>query len=362
MATGLLIRDFFKEYRELRYTGSGSIRLTEIEHNAYRNALTLEITHIDAPRYENLKTLPNNSHFGYATFFKGSTVSDSIAIKYPKFRIFDIRNDGVWQYHQHSESMQLLSVVATEAAKGAANGVIESLGEVGANVLCFLIRLEDALPGGLSAPQWVVDVLGCDPVPPDGAAFGERYRAFPVASPFPDVVKFKADVPVSFLFRLESWYLVNPSVYIVDNPTDTGDATEGEDEYPDPDSGDGDGDGSEFPVPDLPDGDNDPRDYGGGQTLPPGVEIEFTVAPILNGQTCENFPESISNFRADSDTRGFQFPLELVPSSNTIFVCGQSRPQGFVIRDAKGDIFLVADSETQVLNSGATIKNVRVVN
>ena len=81
LATGLLIRDFFKDYRELRYSNSGSIGFSEVEKNAYRLALTLEVTHIDAPRYGSRKTLPENTHYGYCTLFRGSTVTDTVPIK-----------------------------------------------------------------------------------------------------------------------------------------------------------------------------------------------------------------------------------------------------------------------------------------
>ena len=55
--------------------------------------------------------------------------------------------------------------------------------------------------------------------------------------------------------------MVNPTVYITSNPTDTGDETEGEDEYPAPEAGDGGGAGEEFPPSSPRDNDNDPRDY-----------------------------------------------------------------------------------------------------
>lgn len=264
MATGLLIRDFFKEYRELRYSNSGSIELSEIEHNAYRASLTLEITHIDAPRYGSLKTLPENTHYGYVTLFRGSTVTDTIAIKYPKFRVFDINNQGIWNYHQSTESLQLNAGVAVTASNASSSGILGKLGDLVTGTICFLVGIETASTGGGPAGDFTLDFFDCSE--PDGGTrdITKRYRGYPVATPFPDIVKFKADVPCSFLFRFETWYLVNPAVYIVDNPTDTSDETDGEDEYPVPEQGDGDGDGSEFPDSDpIPDG-ADPRDFSGG--------------------------------------------------------------------------------------------------
>ena len=87
MTSGLNVRDFFKEYRELRYENSGSIGFTDVEKNAYRLSLTLEVTHVDAPRYSSLKTLPENTHYGYVTLFRGSTVTETIPIKYPKLQV-----------------------------------------------------------------------------------------------------------------------------------------------------------------------------------------------------------------------------------------------------------------------------------
>lgn len=239
MATGLLIRDFFKEYRDLRYSNSGSIGFSEIEKNAYRLALTLEVTHIDAPQYINVKTLPPNSHFGYVTLFRGSTVVDSISIKFSKFRVFDIVNHGIWAYHELTESKQLQS---SEVAESVAYGT-DVVGLVFDWVLDSVTNAWEFAFGG------------------NEGGSGQSYRAYPVASPFPDVAKFRADIPCSFLWRLEAWYLVNPIIYITDNPTDTGDETEGEDEYPMPEPGDGNGDGEEFPDSDPIEPGRDPRDF-----------------------------------------------------------------------------------------------------
>lgn len=300
MSTGLLIRDFNKDYRELRYANSGSIRFSEIEHNAYRLALTLEITHIDAPRYGNKKTLPDNTHYGYCTLFKGSTVTASISIKYPKFRVFDIINNGIWQYHQHTESLQLLAGGVQELVNEQSSYFVATPGFVTFDT-CKTLRFLFP-PGADPVADLVLRLADCgDALAGDGERdLATGYRAFPIASPFPDIVKFKADIPLSFLWRLEMWYLLNPAVYIADNPTDTGDETEDEDEYPDPDQGDGDGDGDEFPDSDLPDPDSDPRDFSdpaGGDPDAPGVTniIGYFVAyanPVSSTNTV-SFTSSI---------------------------------------------------------------------
>lgn len=244
-------------------------------------ALTLEITHIDAPRYENNKTLPNNTHYGYVTTFKGSTVVDSIAIKYPKFRVFDIINNGIWNYHQATESMQLLAGSLQQMVNEQSSFFVATPGFIVGDT-CRTLRFLFP-PGADPVADLVLTITGCGE--PTSSA-GERelstqYRGFPVASPFPDVVKFLSDVPVSFLWRLELFYLVNPAVYILDNPTDTGDQTEGENEYPEPD-----GDGP-FPPSSPGDPGSDPRDYvgGDGAEYPPGtrLRVSYTKFPYLLG-------------------------------------------------------------------------------
>lgn len=242
--------------------------MSSIEHNAYRLSLTLEITHIDAPRYGSKKTLPDNTHYGYVTLFRGSTVTDTVAIKYPKFRVFDIINHGMWNYHQHTESLQLLAGGFQSLINEQSSYFVAVPGFVTFDT-CRTLRFLFP-PGADPVADLILRLTGCDdPLAGDGERdLSEGYRGFPVATPFPDIAKFKADAPVSFLWRLESWYLVNPAVYIADNPTDTGDETEGEDEYPDPEQGDGNGDGDEFPTPSPPDPNRPIEDYTGGVPVP----------------------------------------------------------------------------------------------
>jgi hypothetical protein len=244
-------------------------------------ALTLEITHINAPRYGNNKTLPMNTHYGYVTLFKGSTVTGSLAIKYPKFRVFDIVNQGIWEYHQATETLVSSVSVTAENVVQVANAIIDRADEGwGTEDICKVLRFVDDEQGFLDS--LLFSVLDCDEQPPQPSAKElNQYRAFPIASPFPDVVKFLSDVPLSFLWRLELFYLVNPAVYIFDNPTDTGDQTEGEEEYPEPDGE------SPFPPSSPGDPDSDPRDYIGGDGVdyPPGtrLRVSYTKFPYLFG-------------------------------------------------------------------------------
>jgi len=280
MATGLGVRDFFKEYREERYSNSGAIRLTEIEHNAYVNRLTVEITHFDAPRAINYKTLPENTHWGYLTGFKGSSVITNTPVKFVKQRVFDLTNNAIWQYHQHKECVDVITG-AVQSYGNLALGELSDLGD-GVGVVGIFINAIEGLED-LTAPafSWLYEQVTGNESPEDVPT--KAYTPYPIASPFPDVFKFKSDIPVSFLFRLESWYLVNPLVYIVANPTDTGDETAGENEYPEPQPGDGDGDSQEFPQSSPNDPRNDERD-GGQRPAPELIEgVVYTWDAVVTG-------------------------------------------------------------------------------
>ena len=342
MNTGLLVRDFYKTERELRYSNSGSIGFTEIEKNAYRLSLTLEITNLDGPRYGSKKTLPDNSHYGYCTLFRGSTVTETLPVKYPKIRIFDIINQGIWNYHQATESLQLLSAVTVESGKEVATNLVQRLGNNASEIICFLIELNEGLEGSETAP-WILELLGCD----DSGVNVEkridrRYRGFPIASPFPDIAKFKGDVPLSYLWRLEAWYLVNPAVYVVDNPTDTGDQTDGEDEAPVPDSGDGDGDGSEFPAPSPPGPGRDPRDFGGpGAIEPPPTTVYSWFgtgdATILGGSGFQETAPVQVTFTYELN--GAPFTAENGPNF-LVNASGGAYYNGIVIKDRFGQLVI----------------------
>ena len=286
--TGLLIRDFEKRYREVRYETEGSIRLSEIEHNAYLNRLTLEVTHFNAYRAISFKTNPDSTHWGYLTSFKGTAVSENIPIKFARQRVFERINQGIWNYHQATEYVRLTKAFA----ESGANSILQSelLEGVQTKAVDFYLRLIANLPEQIEEDlQWILSFT-YRPDPPDSTE-NQDYTAFPLASPFPDVWKFKADVPVSFIFRLESWYLVNPAVYILSNPSDTSDETEDEDEYPSPTPTPEGSPNNQFPPSSEPDPNSDPRDFTDeevGNPNAPGVTAVrvFCVAyPDPNGST-----------------------------------------------------------------------------
>lgn len=259
MPTGLLIRELHRTYRELRFSNSGSIALTEIEHNAYSHRLTVEITHYDAPRAINEKTLPTNTHWGYLTSFKGSSVLSSQAVKFAKQRVYQAINTEIWAYHQATESLSLSTAVTESGINALISGGV--LGEAVDALVRLFVKAKDGLGDAVdNAANWLV---GSRPFESgEGDDPTTLYTAFPIVSPFPDIFKFKSDIPVSFLFRLESFYLVNPAVYILANPSETGDETEDEDEYPTPEAGDGNGEGNDFPPSDPNPEGSDPRDFG----------------------------------------------------------------------------------------------------
>lgn len=300
MPTGLSIRDFTKVYRELRYSNQGSIRLSEIEHNAYLNRLTVEITHYDAYRSINYKTLPDNTHWGYLTSFKGSSVTNNLAVKFAKQRVFEHINQGIWEYHQSTENLNLSNATTQSGVNALISGGV--LGEATDALVRLFLEAKDAVGESFSnAAAWLVgyEQLGeNDPSEPDYS-----YTAFPIASPYPDVFKFLADVPCSFLFRLESWYLVNPVVYAVSNPTDTSDETEDESEYPTPDAGDGSGEGANFPPSSAPGSGSDPRDFEEDVGLPGTGVWTFTISfsDPGNNAFCNNIPASFAQLRGFPD-------------------------------------------------------------
>lgn len=299
MTNSLIVRDFFKEYREVRYSDSGSIRLTEIEHNAYLNRLTLEVTHYDAQRAQNVKTLPENTHWGYLTALKGSSVASNTAIKFVKQRAYEHINQAIWDYHQSIENINILSSFDLEIAQI----VVAKLLDEGVPIPGFekfVVLNEAAEDNDLPVLEWLVGIE--DSGSSDFPEETDPYTAYPIASPYPDVFKFKSDIPCSFLLRLESWYLVNPAVYIVANPTDSSDATEGEDEYPTPEPGDGSGGGEEFPPSSGPDPDSDPRDFDDSLADGSGVwnvQVEFNNPG--NNAFCDAVPNATIRLRGFPD-------------------------------------------------------------
>ena len=300
MATGLNIRDFTKVYRESQYTNQGRLVLSEIEHNAYLNRLTIEITNYDANRSTNFKSLPESTHWGYLTTFKGSSVVDKIPVKFSKQRVYECINSGLWNYHQATEQVNLNNTIQVAIANEVIGTLIDqSIPFPGIETLLKLVEsFED---NAATVLKWLFSIKSVnDADEPDERA---SYTGFPLASPYPDIFKFLSDIPLSFKFRLESWYLVNPAVYITANPTDTSDKTEDEDQYPVPNPGNGDGDGSEFPPAGAPADGADPRDFGEDEDLPGTGVWTFVVSYSNPGNNafCNNLPPATLALRGFPD-------------------------------------------------------------
>lgn len=360
MTNSLIVRDFTKVYRELRFQNEGSFRLSEIEHNAYLNRLTLEVTHYDAYRSVSYKTNPDNTHWGYCTTFKGSSVSQNIPVKFAKQRVFECINQGIWAYHQETENVRLTK----SFTESTANSILQSdlLSETQKTIVDFYLDLIGNLPDQIDEDlQWILSfTYRPDPPPQSG---NKSYTAFPLASPFPDIFKFKGDVPLSFLFRLESWYLVNPAVYIVANPTDTGDATEDEEEYPEPvgptgEGGNVPGSGSvPFPTPDLPQEGNDPRDYGNfGVDVPVLIEITYTV----NAWQAGCVPYTDVRKIVLPYERSLAYSLDKISTTNTSTCQANPAPVGLRLIHPQGGITVLEGAGTE-MRGASTIDGFKIV-
>lgn len=335
MPTGLNIRDFSKVYRELRYANQGSIRLSEIEHNAYLNRLTVEITHYDAYRSINYKTSPDNTHWGYLTSFKGTAVVENLPVKFVKQRVFELVNQGIWEYHQNNENFRLNNAANVAIANEIIAKLLdESIPFPGIQTLLELVEgFEDGAP---SIIKWLFSIDDADD--PNGPQQNARYTAYPISSPFPDVWKFKADIPVSFLFRLESWYLLNPAVYIIANPTDTSDETEAEDEYQEPSPGDGNGDSQDFPPSSPNDPNNDSRDGGQKPAAPIIATAIYNWNGVIFGTALNSSAQQESvAYPFTFQAQGNQSPFTATTTQNVIIVHqGVTYYGGVLLRDRFG--------------------------
>lgn len=345
LANSLIVRDFFKVYRELRYANEGAIRLSEIEHNAYLNRLTLEVTHYDAYRSVNYKSNPDSTHWGYLTSFKGSSVTQNLPIKFVRQRVYEHINQSIWAYHQANETTEIQRLVVEQAT----NGILQTglLGDATDYLVRVVLDATDWLGGEFDAAKaWLLGYEYSSSAP--SGEFASAYTAYPIASPYPDVFKFKADIPVSFLFRLESWYLVNPAFYILANPTDTSDETEGEDEYPEPQQGDGDGGSQEFPESSPTDPLNDPRDGGAKPSPPIEPGTSYTWAGTLSGillSAAQQGPLGYSD-PISFTAQGNQFPFTAAGDrSEIINFAGESWSGGVTVRDRFGqEVYVYAEN------------------
>lgn len=233
----------------------GSIRLSDIEKAAYFLSVDIEILGAEASRYQNYKSNPPSTHWGYASVFSGASVRDVIPVRHALQRVYDGQVPEVWLHFQMSE----LETIRGEAdAQGLTAILSELVGEFPGGETLVAIWEEVVVPAAeyvegvyRAAWRWL---LGNEEPPPD-VRF--TYEALPVRSPHPTVVKFLADVPCDFRFRLQAWHLINPVSYIAGGiPVDGSDATDGEDEDRSPD-------GTIGQPYSNPDPNSDPDDFDG---------------------------------------------------------------------------------------------------
>lgn len=267
------IRKFYKTVRAVAFDTQGSIRLTSIEQAAYRSALTIEILGYRGQRYVGYKSLPEDTHWGYCTLFDGASVREKVAVKFSRQRLFEVVNTDVWLYYQHTELVNLLGVVMAKVGERTAElSSSESLPELFGRVTWQIVT---------EIGETALEILGYSgDVTPGALEPGEaevQYKAFPIAPKMPSLVKFLGDLPCDFRFTLESWYLKNPVILITDNPIDTGDETDGENEYPQPQAGDVTGESE-------PDPNSDSRDFipVGDENSPGGSQVRVTVRAYGN--------------------------------------------------------------------------------
>lgn len=295
--TGVGIRDFFKTTRSVQFDSQGSIRLTSVEQAAYRSSLTIEILAFRGQRYISYKQLPDETHWGYATFFDGSAVREKVAVKFAKQRLFEVVNDSLWHHYQATESTRLIgrtleAVGDKIVSSGGSEGGLLGLGRI---VWDFVVEVGE-LAGKLLT--WLVSLDDSDG---ENALGVNAYNAYPVVPKMPSLVKFLSDLPCDFTLTLESWYLTNPAVLITGSPVDTGDETDGENEYPDPEK-DTDKSGESSPDPD-----SDSRDFVplGDENSPGASQIRVTVPAYGNPELIGGDPTTyVSVIIVGGDARG----------------------------------------------------------
>jgi hypothetical protein len=232
-------REFFKESRRLNFDDSGSLRLSNIEQEAYRNIVTFEAVDIQGFRYRSFKYLPSQTFLGYATVFEGASVTRAIQLGWNLQRLSDTRNTGLWNRYAVKELAEL--VIGTSEA--TANAVIQELSAATPDLIEFVIQLfEPTSAAGDAFYGWLLSLVSDPSTVPDA----QEYRPLPIDTPHPTAIKVLTDVPCRFSLRLDSWYLVNPATFIVGGEVDSSEATDGEDQYGGGPDGTGNDDGGNY--------------------------------------------------------------------------------------------------------------------
>lgn len=151
------------------YRGAGSYRFTAEQRGALILACDVEIISVIRQPYESLKSVPPNSHYGFAVLFYGSTPIKRVDLEFPATRIF------------HATNLVGFNAVQNEllARRNAENVKVHFDGLTPAVRRAFFLEIEDP-PGVLlpGLPETIVKVK----VPP-GSQFGivARWLAIPEA-------------------------------------------------------------------------------------------------------------------------------------------------------------------------------------
>lgn len=224
------------------YRGSGSYRFTAEQRGALILACDVEIISVVRQPYESLKSVPPNSHYGFAVIFYGSTPIKRVDLEFPATRIF------------HTTNLLGFNAVQNEllARRNAENVKVHFDGLTPAVRRAFFLEIEDP-PGVLlpGMPETVVKVK----VPP-GSQFGivARWLAIPEAE-FTNVA-FEASDGSDGLDEFGRPRVNSPDDPFAGNPPES---------------------------PENPD--SDPRDYVDGP-LGPGQGVIFEVDAVVDPGGC----------------------------------------------------------------------------
>lgn len=240
------------ELEELTFREQGSIRFTDEQRAAYRMILDVEIISFVKEEYANLKSLPRNGFWGYATVFHGSSPIKLLKVEFAKQRLLDvIRQDILNTGLTVTSHLQTVSSIA---------------------------NLAEALSLDPVVSPWATPTVLANPE---------------------TVVKFKSQPLTQFVFKLY-WLpfeagTVEALLFNSEDPTDGGN------EYPEPRRNLPGDPWANNPIPSPFDPDSDDRDYG-NQNNPffPAV-VYFGVQVTLSsgvGQpdNCEGDVEIFENF------------------------------------------------------------------
>lgn len=273
------------ELEELTFREQGSIRFTDEQRAAYRMILDVEIISYVREEYANLKSLPRNGFWGYATTFHGSSPLQLVKVEFARQRLLDvIRQDILNAGLTVTSHLQIISSLA---------------------------NLGDALSLGPIVSPWFTPTVLANPE---------------------TVVKFKTQPLTQFTFKLY-WLPFEPGtvealLFNSEDPTDGGD------EYPEPRRNLPGDPWANNPIPSPFNPDSDDRDYG-NQNQPdfPAVVYFGIQATLSTGEGqpdgCVGDVNFFDNFVwADAGPPPYTFELADIPSP-----CS-GRTQGFFIRAA----------------------------